>query len=95
MEIGISNPGGILGHLVSNTDRVEISLLPDEILKLERGRRGLQIVCQRGRLWITQVDDGKDTILRCGERFVVSKPGLVLVQSFGEGLVHLTSPARL
>jgi hypothetical protein len=57
--------------------------------------RGLQIVCRRGRLWITQFNDKNDYILQAGERFVVSKPGLVLVQSFSESLVQMISPSTL
>lgn len=89
MEIAVGNPGRILGHLVSNSNRVELKLPSNELLKVDGDMRDMQIVCQRGRLWITQVDDDKDYILRAGERFVVTRPGLVLVQSLREGRCDL------
>ncbi len=88
----VSSPKGILGNLVSNSDRVELCLLRDEFFKVAGDMRGLQIRCQSGKLWITQADDEKDYVLRPGEQFVVAKPGLVLIQSLGEGLVQLISP---
>jgi len=94
MELTISNPSKILGHLASNSDRVEISLLSSEFLKVDGGMLGLQIVCQKGKLWITQFNDKNDYILRVGERFVVTKPGLILVQSFNESLVQVIQPIK-
>ncbi len=92
MENIISSPGGIVGNLVSNSDRVELCLLRDEFFKVSGDVRGLQIRCQSGKLWITQADDEQDYVLRAGERFIVGKPGLVLVQSLGEGSVQVISP---
>jgi len=82
----------MLGHLVSDSDRLELSLLPRELFKMSGDKRGLQILCRRGKLWITQASDEKDHVLEAGERFVVSRPGVVLVQSIGEGLMQVASP---
>jgi len=91
MQSTINSRSGILGHLVSDSDRVELRLFSRELFKVNGDRRGLQILCRRGRLWITQANDEKDHVLEAGERFVVSRPGLVLVQSLGEGLMQVTS----
>lgn len=54
---------------------------------------GLQIICRRGKLWNMQADDEKDHIVQAGERFVVNRCGLILVQSLGEGLLQMIPPA--
>jgi hypothetical protein len=78
---------------VSSAGRVELSLCPDEIIKLSGDMRGLRIVCRTGALWITQANDEKDYTLQAGEAFVVTRPGLVLVQSLGAGLVQVIPPS--
>ncbi len=92
MRNTVNNRSGILGHLVSDSDRVELSLFPRELFKTSGDKRGLQILCRRGKLWITQANDENDHVLEAGERFVVSRPGLVVVQSFGEGSMRVASP---
>jgi hypothetical protein len=92
----VSSLGRILSNLVSSAGRLELSLHPGEIIKFSGDRRGLQVVCRTGALWITQTDDEKDHVLQAGETFVVTRPGLVLVQSLGEGLAQvLLPPTRL
>jgi hypothetical protein len=93
MESAVSSLGGILKNLVSSSGRVELSLFPCEIIKLNGDMRGLHVVCRKGALWITQASDEKDYILQAGETFVVTRPGLVLVQSLGEGLVQVIPPS--
>jgi Protein of unknown function (DUF2917) len=93
MESTLSSLGGSLRNRVSNAGRGERSLFPGEIIRLNGDRRGLHIVCRTGALWITQTDDEKDHVLQAGETFAVTRPGLVLVQSLGQGLVQVIRPA--
>jgi hypothetical protein len=92
MRSTVNSRSGILGHLVSDSDRVELSLFPRELFKMKGDKRGLQILCRRGKLWVTQASDEMDYMLEAGQRFVVSRPGVVLVQSLGEGLMQVASP---
>ena len=93
MEHTVSSLGRVLNNLVSSTGRVQLSLCPGEIIKLNGDRRGLHIVCRKGALWITQADDEEDYTLQAGETFVITRPGPVLVQSFGEGLLQVIPPS--
>lgn len=82
-----------VGNLVTRSDRTEICLCPGKLYKVDGDQRGLQIICRRGKLWITQAEDEQDYILRAGERFVVARQGLILVESFSEGVMQLIAPA--
>ena len=93
MESTLSSLGGSLRNRVSNAGRGERRLFPGEIIKLNGDRRGLRIECRTGALWITQVNDEKDYVLQAGETFVVTRPGLVLVQSLGESLHQVIRPS--
>ncbi len=97
MKIASSDLCGIFGYSALNSCQVgvEFSLLTHEILKLDGDLCATQIVCLRGKLWITQVSDEEDYTIQTGEHFIVTKPGLVLIQSLGEAQVQLISPARL
>jgi len=49
--------------------------------RMEGDLRGEVIQGQRGLLWITQQGDLNDYLIRAGERFWVTRPGVVLVQA--------------
>ena len=93
MENTLISLGGSLRNRVSNAGRGERSLFPGEIIRLNGDGRGLHIVCRTGALWITQTDDEKDYVLQAGETFVVTRPGLVLVQGLDESLHQVIRPA--
>jgi hypothetical protein len=57
-----------------------ISLARREVLVLSSTACQLQILCGDGILWITQVGDPEDHILERGERFTITRPGIVVVQ---------------
>ncbi len=52
-----------------------------EIERLAGIRIGDTILCTNGVLWITQEGDPEDYLLKQGQRFVVNRLGLVLVQA--------------
>lgn len=80
-----------IGQLVSNRDEVEVRLAPGEVFSLTGDRRGARIVCATGGLWLTQADDPNDHYLKQGDRFLVSKPGTVVIQGIPEGKLKVKS----
>ncbi len=94
MENQVSNLGNVrVGALVSASNDVEIHLFPNEVFKMSGDRRGVQVACRAGRLWITQANDLDDYLLKAGDRFVVTEPGLVLIQGVREGRAQIVPPA--
>jgi len=68
---------------------LDLSLQPGQVLALNGDERGVQLVCSVGRLWVTQADDQEDYMLSGGDKFVVSKPGTVVVQAVRQGKLRL------
>ncbi len=60
---------------------VEMALARNEVFALEGDQLGYRILCQKGRLWITQANDMVDYVLSAGEEFVVSGTGMVVIQA--------------
>jgi hypothetical protein len=56
-------------------------------------QRGRVIICRRGVIWITQKRDAIDYVLQEGEVFVVTLPGLVLVQAMEPASVTVITPS--
>jgi Protein of unknown function (DUF2917) len=54
---------------------------------------GTQIDCLRGRIWITEMGSMDDIVLEAGQRYVISRGGVALVQALREALVGLRAPA--
>lgn len=51
------------------------------------------IICHHGVVWITQECDGIDYVLQEGEIFIVTLPGLVLVQSLKPASLTVVKPS--
>lgn len=64
---------------------LDVVLGVGELINLQEAARGARIICQQGYLWITQEGDPQDHILRVGERFVVGRPGRIVIQGLREG----------
>jgi len=62
--------------------------------QLSGDRRGAEIRCSRGALWVTQPGDPTDHILRAGEGMIVSRPGSILVEALADSAVQLTPADR-
>jgi hypothetical protein len=77
-----------LGRLVS-LQNVELSLLPRQVLTLGGDKRGLEIQCLRGTLWITQANDRDDYFLQTGDTFSVSKAGTVVIQGMKQAQLRI------
>jgi hypothetical protein len=56
-------------------------------------QRGRVIICCRGVVWITQERDVVDYVLQEGEIFIVTLPGLVLVQALEPASVTVVTPS--
>ena len=56
-------------------------------------QRGRVIICRRGVVWITQQRDVVDYVLQEGEVFIVTLPGLVLVQALEPAAVTIVTPS--
>ena len=92
MESYVNTLGGLqVGNLVSNAAEIDVCLSRDQVFKMTGDKRGIQIACQEGNLWVTQADDPKDYMLKDGDRFVVTRPGLIVVQGVREGMVRIIS----
>jgi hypothetical protein len=81
-----------LGRLTTRAAGFRIALLPDQVLTLEGDRRGFEIICQSGPLWVTQPHDPADYLLSNGETFKVSKRGTVVIQGVRQGALAILSP---
>ena len=57
-----------------------LCLKTKQVVKV-RGGRGRSIVCDSGSVWVTQVGDPRDVILRAGESFRLDREGLAVVQA--------------
>ena len=65
-------------------------------LQLARGQTlklkdsvGSTICAREGTVWITEEDSRKDVVLEPGFCFRIGKPGLTLVQAFGDASLSL------
>ncbi len=93
MTISINRLGNLpIGRLASNSQEIELTLVPDQVLAMNGDKRGLEVSCQRGRLWITQANDEQDHLLNSGEKFVISRSGTVVIQGTRQGKLRITPP---
>lgn len=79
----------MLGRLNSG----EITLADNQPFSLRHGR-GRSIVCTGGTIWITVAGNPEDIFLRCGERHEIRRNGLVIVESIGNGRIHIEQRCR-
>ncbi len=59
----------------------DIRLAKYQLWSIEGDRRGDEIHCLNGLLWVTQKSDLKDYVVEAGKSFWVTKPGTVVVQA--------------
>jgi len=78
-----------LGRLVTTSPNVELCLDTNNVFRLERAAKGATILALSGRLWVTRSGDEQDYLLEAGDRFVVRKKGVVLVQGSPEGKARI------
>jgi hypothetical protein len=83
------------GWAVGDLDegQVHLDLEVGALWQARGDKRGRAIVCRRGVVWITQERDVVDYVLQEGEIFVVTLPGLVLVQALEPASVTVITPS--
>jgi hypothetical protein len=59
------------------------SLHPRQYLRLSEPV-GTTVTAHSGALWITEQASARDVLLRAGQSFTFTRPGLALVEAFGE-----------
>jgi len=90
MESYVNTLGGLrVGHLVSSAHEIDVCLTHNQVFKMDGDKRGIQIVCRQGNLWVTQADDLEDHVLKDGDRFIVARPGLVVIQGLRGGSARI------
>lgn len=72
----------------TTTTSTEIHLAAREMWS-GKAASGLQIVCKRGVVWLTQSDDLHDHLLHSGEQFTVTYHGKVVVQALTAATIFL------
>jgi hypothetical protein len=50
---------------------------------------GTTVICEKGILWLTQVNDHRDYLLKPGERMVISKRNNVLIEALSDAKVDI------
>jgi len=61
---------------------MEIILQQGEMLVLAGARKGRQVHCTQGLLWVTQAGDQRDHLLHGGDRFTFHLPGEIVVTAW-------------
>ncbi len=89
MQTSISNKRVNIGHVVSNSEAVNVSLSDGEVFALPGDRRGTQLQSLEGGFWVTQSGDPEDHWLRPGQTFVISRKGTVVVMGLPQGMLRV------
>jgi hypothetical protein len=73
--------------------QVHLDLEVGALWQARGDQRWRVIICCRGVVWITQERDVGDYVLQEGEIFIVTLPGLVLVQALEPASVTVVTPS--
>ncbi|MCB9419839.1 MAG: DUF2917 domain-containing protein [Ardenticatenaceae bacterium] len=82
-----------LANIDPEKGQVHIALEVGALWRARGDQRGHVIICRRGVVWITQERDLVDYVLQEGEIFIVTLPGLVLVQAQKPASVTFVAPS--
>ena len=89
MQASIANKRTNIGHVVSNSEALEVGLSSGELFAMSGDRRGTRLVSLTGGLWVTQSNDPEDHWLAPGQSFVISRPGKVVVMGMPSGTLRI------
>lgn len=83
------------GWAVADRDgsQVHLDLEAGALWKARGDQHWRVIICRRGLVWITQERDVADYVLREGEIFIVTLPGMVLVEAIKPAKVTIVTPS--
>ncbi len=84
---------------VRNTERVasdvnEVQLSAGKLWRLKGDNQWRVISCSHGAVWVTQKYDTRDYVLETGDVFIITQPGLVIVQALQDASVQITSSLK-
>jgi len=68
----------------------DVMLKAGQVWKADVDLRGEMVTVLKGMLWITQTGDLNDYFIRSGERFWVTKPGMVLVEATQDSIFQFS-----
>jgi hypothetical protein len=69
---------------------LEVTLCNRGLWRLDGDHRWQVIVCLQGSVWITQQNDFQDYLLGSGQGFIVTRPGLVIIQARPHARIQVT-----
>lgn len=75
----------------ANLGEPMIQRLPGGVMLPIRNALHARIECTAGRIWITQENDPDDVVLTRGRHFIVTRPGLTLIETIGPSSVVVWS----
>ena len=83
------------GWAVADLDegQLQLDLEVGAVWRARGDQRGRVIICRRGLIWITQERDVVDYVLEEGKVFIVTLPGLVLVEALEPASVTVVTPS--
>jgi hypothetical protein len=96
MTVQLKNPKLQLVETPRLDEGIRTSESMDEVLEkltvrhLDGDRRGTEIACLQGILWVTQENDAQDYILHSGDSFVVTQRGRVVIEVISDAILRLT-----
>ena len=67
---------------------VKIQLAHGKAVPL-RDAAGSTVYAHAGRVWITEENGAADVVLQAGESFRLARPGLTVVEAFGEASISI------
>ncbi len=77
-------------HTAQFGNTLKFSLSSQKLFRMDGDRRGTKILCTGGELWVTQEGDPYDHVLKCGEQFMITNRGVVIIQGWPEGKVQIS-----
>ena len=70
----------------------QIWLAPRALHRVLDGE-GLNLLCLKGAVWVTQEDDARDIILAAGESFTLDRKGLAVLYALSAACIAMQSHA--
>jgi hypothetical protein len=71
------------------TSHANVVLDYRQVYNLEGDQRGTEITSLEGNVWITQKNDFTDHVLEAGESYIISRPGMVLIQALEHAALQI------
>lgn len=69
----------VVNKVAPALDEIELEL--NQLCRLTGDHRWRAIICQQGKIWVTQPHDLNDYLLAEGEMLLITQPGTVVVQA--------------